>query len=495
MNRSFFMRNKLIIIVISLMMLITSCAFPSGRNYVSTEITYSEPAEKYAFRLDMDSAETENAKYFFEPSIDNKEREECIKTTEKILSTQASIDIIPEIYIFSQNRYDFKYIKDHKFYSCIQDWRSADYIKDILITIYGNSAHYGILFGYANYLAKSYKWESIKGKFSDPSLKSVLDLNYLCFDDTFVTQNDVTIAKAVACDFVDSYLKHYKEEELQGLLFSYSEAINALSSYYSDNEVSYIPSSVQYCYGGKSYDYLVYSDYGTFYIANDWADLNAERNPLLYDGFLHSNYADIKTFFEINIEQMRQYRELFDLDDYNDDLDIVLAKNIASSNSFYHGTKHCIYLYNVDSLMHEYIHSLTIKAENKPLWQVEGFARYFSYYYDHYGIAFLNYDYNNSPDTEATKYVHDYLASIDRPIDMEKDFRELENLAVYSYGLTDPNKSYLTGSSFVQYLVNQYGESAVIDYIYGSGEPLPKTYSELVRDWIEYIENNYKDYT
>ena len=128
MNRSFFMRNKLIIIVISLMMLISSCAFPSGRNYVSTEITYSEPAEMYAFRLDMNSAETENAKYFFEQSIDNKEREECIKTTEKILSSQASIDIIPEIYIFSQNRYDFKYIKDHKFYSYVQDWKSVDYI-------------------------------------------------------------------------------------------------------------------------------------------------------------------------------------------------------------------------------------------------------------------------------------------------------------------------------------------------------------------------------
>ena len=145
--------------------------------------------------------------------------------------------------------------------------------------------------------------------------------------------------------------------------------------------------------------------------------------------------------------------------------------------------------------MHEYIHSLTTTNTSMANWKVEGFARYFSYYYDFYGMPFLNQDYNNSPNTPELKYIHEYLAAINRPIDMAKDYRELENVAVYYFGFYDPNKNYLAGSSFVQYLVKQYGEEAVINSIYGNGDPLPKTYAELVKEWKEYIESEYIGYS
>ena len=275
-----------------------------------------------------------------------------------------------------------------------------------------------------------------------------------------------------------------------------SKSIDALASYYAENGVSYTPSAVQYGYGGKKYDYLVYSDYGTFYIGKDWVDMCAEQNPLITDGFLHSNYADTKAFFETNLKQMKQYQDLFNLDNYNNDLDIVFSNPMSASKySFYQTVIHRIYLYNVDSLMHEYIHSLTTTNTSMAMWKVEGFARYFSYYYDFYGMPFLNQDYNNSPNTPELKYIHEYLAAINRPIDMAKDYRELENVAVYYFGFTDPNKNYLTGSSFVQYLVKQYGEEAVINSIYGNGNPLPKTYAELVKEWNEFIEANYSNYS
>ena len=145
--------------------------------------------------------------------------------------------------------------------------------------------------------------------------------------------------------------------------------------------------------------------------------------------------------------------------------------------------------------MHEYIHALTMPKTSMASWQVEGFARYFSYYYDFYGISFLNQDYNNTPNTPATKWIYEYLATINRPIDMARDYRELENIAVYSRSYADPNANYLAGSSFVQYLVNQYGEDAVINNIYGNGAPLPKSYDELIKDWNEFIERNYSSYS
>ena len=106
-------------------------------------------------------------------------------------------------------------------------------------------------------------------------------------------------------------------------------------------------------------------------------------------------------------------------------------------------------------------------------------------------MAFLNQDYFNAPDTPELKYIHEYLAVINRPIDIAKDYTELENIAVYSRSFTDPNKNYLAGSSFVQYLVKQYGEEAVINSIYGEGDSLPKNYIELVKEWIEFIDTNY----
>ena len=76
-----------------------------------------------------------------------------------------------------------------------------------------------------------------------------------------------------------------------------------------------------------------------------------------------------------------------------------------------------------------------------------------------------------------------------------KDYSELENIAVYSRSWTNPDENYITGSSFVQYLVKQYGETAVINFIYDNEEPLPKTYRELVKEWNEYIESNYQTYS
>ena len=493
------MKNRFFVLLISTLLLLTSCVnnpLTSKRSYVSVDVTYSESTAQYGFRLNMDSTETEFAKYYFESSIDAKEREACIETTDNCLAEQSFVGVVPEIYIFTQDQYDYKYISNHKLYSSVQNWRSVEYLTDVLMAAYGESVHYGTSFGYANYLAANKNWDFYTGSFSNPSVKDILDLSYLCFDEAFAASDDVTAARDIACDFVETYINQHGEREFQQVLTSHSRSIDALAAYYAENGVSYVPSSVQYGYGGKSYDYIVYSDFGTFYIAKDWVDINAELNPLITDGFLHSDYPETKAFFETNLKQMKQYQDLFKLDDYNNDLDIIFSKPLnVSQSSFYQSVIHRIYLYNVDSLMHEYIHSLTMPAASMPIWKAEGFARYFSYYYDFYGMAFLNQDYNNTPDTPELKYIHEYLATINRPIDIEKDYQELENIAVYSRSFTDPNKSYLTGSSFVQYLVKRYGEEAVISSIYGNGDSLPKTYRELVKDWNEYIETNYKNYS
>ena len=89
------MNRRIILFILSVMFLLTVCACSANRSYVNADVTYSEPTAQYAFRLDMDFYETEHAKYYFEPSIENKERNACIDVTDNLLSSQSFGDVIP----------------------------------------------------------------------------------------------------------------------------------------------------------------------------------------------------------------------------------------------------------------------------------------------------------------------------------------------------------------------------------------------------------------
>lgn len=471
-------------------------------NYTTQEITYSDENAQYSFRKDVEYTQGKFAGYYFESVIDEAERQQCIKAAERILSVIKNLEITPEIYVFSADTYSGKYIIENKLYTCRQNWESVDFVTDLLLTVFGRCSHYGLAYGYAAALCHQFQWAAgAEENFTLPETVSACDLNLLCFDTSFVSENDALVVTQLASDFVDSYISEHGEASVQLLLSSSGtsqgmEKLNiALREYYSNNGLDFSPSVVRYGYGGVSYDYIVESDLAAFYIKTDWVDENQDLNPLVTENFLHSNYADVKDFFEINLKQMSQYQTLFALDDYNNDLQILFSniKNL-SRYSFYRNDTHTIYLKNVDSLMHEYIHALTQPDGTMESWETEGFARYFSYRYDHYGIAFLNQDYNNTPESAATQYVHEYLEVIGRPIDMAVDYLELENIAVYSRSFTNPNSSYVAGSSFIQYLVNQYGEECVIQHIYGSGDALPKKYPELVQEWNRFIEETYQAY-
>lgn len=327
-----------------------------------------------------------------------------------------------------------------------------------------------------------------------------MDLNLLCFDKRFASQEDIEAARRLACGFAGYFSDAYGRDALCRLLsLSATETgmeklSRELEIFYSENGIDYSPSSLRFAYGGVSYDYAVFTEFASFYVGTDWTDRNKALNPLVSENFLHENYAETKEFFECNISQMGSYQKLFALPDYDNDLVIALPNSKqGSQNSYYRSAQHMIVLFNVDSLMHEYIHSLTKPDPAQEQWQTEGFARFFSYYYDHYGISFLNEDYNNAPESDATRYIYEYKASLDRPIDMSRDFRELENIAVYSRRYTDPNANYVSGSSFVQFLVKLYGEERVVDYVYGLGE-LPRPYADLVAEWNQYIDDNYSGF-
>ena len=466
--------------------------------YQTQEITYSESNAQYGFRVNMDSTETVYARYFFEPTIEASERANCIEATDRILAEQTALGLQPEIYVFTEDRYPNTYVAENKVYLAVQDWQTVEYAANVLLAAYGPYSHYGLAYGYASLICDKTNSDT---PVTMPNVADVADLSLLCFDSAFVSESDIATIKSLARNFAQSYIAGKGGAALQELLSSSDttsgaqNVSDALAQFYRDNGVDYTPSTLRYGFGGHSFDYIVSTDLAAFYIKKDWVDMNAQYNPLVYDGFLHQDYADTKAFFQTNLTQMQQYQALFALDSYNNDLTIIFANTNLSKYSFYQSNTHSIYVKNVDSLMHEYIHALTQPGVGMKAWEIEGFARYFSYRYDHYGIALLNQDYNNAAETPELKYIHEYRDTIQRPIDMAIDYDKIENIAVWSRSLKNPNANYLAGSSFVQYLVNQYGEQAVIRSIYGDKTPLPKTYAELVRDWIAYIESSCQGYS
>lgn len=501
-NKVFFLLSMIVILSLLAGCVLFDWRGTSTNTYSETQvaITYSEENSQYSIRKDMLYTETDLASYYFEQIIDKSLRQACIEATDRIIENLGSYESKPEIYVF--DAFDGVNIMANTLYTSKVGWQSVDYVTDIILATYGECTHYGLAYGYAVTLCEEFGWEVPESTDrSAPETMDVYDLNVLCFDRSFVSEKDILVAQQTAYRFVDYLLETYGEETVQQLLsLSHTEdgmtaLCEKLREFYAVQGVDYSPSHLRFGYGGVSYTYVLRSHFGTFYIGTDWTDANAALNPLVTENFLHSNYAETKAFFERNLEQMQSYQELFGLGDYDNELTVIFPNSRSGSQySYYQSGLHRIIVYNVDSLMHEYIHALTKPSTSQKLWETEGFARYFSYYYDDYGIAFLNEDYNSTAQSKATEYLFEFKQTIDRPVDMQIDFKELENVAVYSRNYTDPNASYVAGSSFVQYLVEKYGEAAVVQCIYGE-EKLPKPYSELVEEWNRYIEETYCDFS
>lgn len=475
---------------------------PVEYTYTKETVTYTEKNEQYSFRMDMERTDTDKAHYFFEKKVADEQRRACIEATEQILARLGEIPEVPEICVLTEKSYDSLFVVGNRVFLKEQDWQTHEYVTNVLMAAYGDFTHYGLAYGYANLLCKRLNWgEGVDGAFVVPSVVEVCDLGLLCFNTAFVSEGDADAAKRLACHFAASC----DEEELKRLISDSDttegmEAVSSkLSEYYAENGWEYQPTTVRYGFGGVSYDYVVESDIGVFYLCDGWQDSRYEQNPMVSENFLHENYAEVNEFFTINLRQMQQYRDEINLYPYDEDISIIMTDDPYLHVSYCNIITNQIYMISVVSMMHEYIHALTrtekIEVE---AWQIEGFARYLDLRYDHYGAPHTTYDYtNNMPDNAVWLAAGEYVAALERPLDMTVDYLTIYDLICYSGGATDPNQGdgYIAGASFINYLAKQYGEQTVIQSIYGGGEPLPKSHEELVADWVAYLNETYKEYS
>lgn len=459
---------------------------PITYHYTAESITYADGS--YTFQRNMDYIQAEHGQYYFQQDIPDSERRICVEATERILAELVHSGECPAICVLT---IESPYISGNTLYCEPQDWYSIEYVTSVLLAASGQGGHYGSAYGYANVLCERLKWtDTATAAFTSIDETEIYDLNYLCFHDRFTSSDLIPAVKSLSADFVTWFIVENSEDQFQQMLLASdtSEGMaliaTALEKYYQYHGQTVNISTVRYGYGGVSNDYIVSSDFACFYICWDWSDQSLGFNPAIAGNFLHETYPDIREFFEINLNQMEQYRNLFALDSYRSDLDIIFTNSTTHGTaSLYDGTDHTIYLKSVMDLTHEYIHSLTIPTDSQlENWTVEGFATYFSVWYDHYSIAALNMDYNSA------SYLEPLRTALGRPLDATLDNDEILTYIAHIKNYSDPNQSYFSSASFVSYLVNQYGVARVAHALFGNGPHLPKSHTELVTDWQEYIQ-------
>lgn len=452
--------------------------------YGTRLVQFSEEPGSFFLSETMDTAETSHALYCFDPLISQAQQQAVVTEAETLFSALLTPVEGLTLCFYAPETYACTYSTPDTLYTCLTE----DFSAKVLLTLSQGTGHYGTAYGLAALLLGQ------EGAVSLPKDSALLDMNLLCFDSSFADEEDITALKGLAVDFARQYARVHGQEALETLCFSADKNAlsSALSDYYSTLSLAYTPVILPFAYGGAGYAYKLVDESVAFYVDRGWQDIHRDTNPLVYEGFLLSRYGDVQAFFATNLSQMEAYREFFRLEKYQEGLQVFFPKSTSSApTSYYKQGTHSLYIYNVDSLMHEYIHALTQPARTMSLWEAEGFARYYSYRYDAYGLAFLNADYNSAPDTPATHYVYEYKQTVGRDIDMAMDYKALEHMAVYSRGYTSPNDSYAAGSSFVGYLAEAFGDEAVIDALYGSGTPLPASKEALVQGWQAYLQANY----
>jgi len=219
--------------------------------------------ETYGDRLVYDSEayyiETAHAYYYFDKAISYFDMNNCVRSSEKILEYINSADKI-NIYIISD--YTEKYIGDNSFFCGDVKYKSVEYIADLLLVSYGKFCNYGLSYGYANYIAQQLEWEyeTENNGFSICDI-SVYDLNLLCFDNQFVSENEINACKTLSIKFVNDYISKNGETDFVSMFKSSSNTdtktqfTSALIDWYKQNGITYTPTFVKYAYGGETHEY------------------------------------------------------------------------------------------------------------------------------------------------------------------------------------------------------------------------------------------------
>lgn len=453
----------------------------------------------YALNKDLETTAYQGTEYAFEPGISPYDREACIRATETILRRIGQEDKL-QIYVYTAETYGYTFVENGGVYTCLQDWNAPEYIAALLQGLFGEFCHYGAAYGYAGYLRNAVfglPLNLCEDGWTFMADENILDLNTLCFRNGLFEGKDVKAAKKLANTFVHDFIKKNGEEAFRTMLMQSGESdgmeslVTALSAFYASRNLNHIPTKLIFRQGGKGYHYIVKSQYAVMYMERDWKDRNPAQLPMYYEGYLHRNYSEIVAYFSTIIREMGQYRSLFGLDSYRNDLRIFYTNHYGNGkNAVYIPNSHSICSPYAGELAMCYIDSMIRGNVLREDWAYNGMCSYFSWYYNHYGNRDMSYTVNLQSNHDALKFYREFRKWMGREIDMNTDFADFCHYyaAAKNYQAPDQGGS----DSFVGYLVSRFGEKQTIDILLRSHDFGNITFDELVSDWKQFLNENYR---
>ena len=469
--------------------------------YANTSFVLSEVKDAlgapYSLNKNMETTERNGVTYHFEPSISKEERISCIQATEAML---ARLDVNPtlQIAVYTPSTYNATFTDGNTIYTCLQDWKSPEFVTTLLYSQFGEYCHFGAIYGYANYLCRDLygmPLETLHSNQHYAGTQDTLDLNLLCFSPKHNNTANINSSRLLANTFVSDYIQKNSEKSFQdlltksGTLEGVKEFTHALVLFYANRGIFHVPSELLFRQGGKNYTYIVKGQYATFYMEQSWIDQNTGKVPMYHDGVLQKNYSEIKYYFTTVLEEMAQYQTLFSLYSYNNDLKVFFANFPTSSD--YVPTSHSIQLPYINSLSLHYIESLVGSIIPQDRWAYNGTLAYFSYYYDYYGNTENNYVANMEADYPTLQHYRDFRQWLGRDIDIATDFTDLVHYYAYSKGYTNPNNG--GADSFIAYLIHRFGEEQVIDILCQTHSFGEYSFDELVANWSAFLNEKFSD--
>lgn len=513
-NRRGYMNKKINKLVFSLILLFSTviclsfvaCTNKIDFTYEGDLISYVE--ETSQFQVYGEHTSFDGINYAFECTIPTEEREACVKITSKLLNQIGYKEPLSINVLETKKFGDNTYIADNVLYTYRQDFENVDYAAKIINAVYGKYCNYGLSYGYANYLLNDLGYENGQAAaLTELDDKYLYDMNVLCFNSAYASEEQVKQIQSFSTSLVNEYIKNHGENSFISLLSKTGDtadingASEALNSIYSACAIDYKSTPILYAFGGKGNEFVAKSQFAEFYINDGWTDISDTLFDKTFVGknFLHSDYNEVKTYFETITGEMQDFQEFFNMDEYNNDLTVIFYEgNTEQNTSYYKQGEHKIILKTIMSMMHEYIHSLTIKYAKGESWAVEGFARRYSIFFDSYSTEYLNYSYNYyDPNDPELGYIDLYRDYIGRDIDVSVDADNLIDFLVQYNKLFDVNLHAASGASFIQYLEKQYGVQTTINYACsknGEYAALDKSLEELKFEWVDYLNESCAKY-
>lgn len=475
-------------------------------SYTDVNSVYQEKFGIYTLPVSTVRADVGTRRYYFEADCTPEDRTACIEATEALLG-RIGYEGRLSVYIYMPDTYSDTYMDDEMatLNVPLQDFKSADYAVKVLLAATGRYANYGAAYAYAELLCNSI-WENAgdDSQIAEPEFNpewNCYDLNILCFDTQFVSEEETEEALAVSRSFVRDYIEKNGDTVFYELLkkSAYADTCGAfgaaLSEWYAGKgfELPYELSDILFAYGGHSYQYIAAGTQAVFYVDKDFKDevFKTDYNMPYGENFLHEDYAETERYFRINNEEMEQYIELLGIEKVN--VNVILSnRKLKAADNYSICNSYCF------TVITSYLDAVCMPDMATQAWLASGWSGALWIKYNEYVYDFYAEDYAYAMETFGDKW--SFLSALTekkgRPLKFPEDYREVMDLCTYNFDEFDLSTTRAV-TSFVLYLIDVYGEDEVIDAVMRqhdittlSGE----SRDEMVEEWTQYIKSEYADY-